>query len=63
MQAIDRLVKTYLTTVIPDSTARKIKILDEQIWEKQRATITGRRILLVSLYERKTWDYQHISHS
>eukprot|EP00973_Karenia_brevis_P060860 8463424-Karenia_brevis.AAC.1 len=63
MQAIDRLVKKYLYTVIPDSIARKIKTLDEQIWEENRTTITGRRMLLVSLYERKTWDYQHISHS
>eukprot|EP00973_Karenia_brevis_P031055 4284034-Karenia_brevis.AAC.1 len=37
--------------------------MDEKIWEESRTTITGRRMLLVSLYERNTWDYQHISHS
>eukprot|EP00973_Karenia_brevis_P040779 5643905-Karenia_brevis.AAC.1 len=46
MQAIDRLVKNYLYTVIPDSISRKIKILDEKIWEENRTTITGRRMLL-----------------
>eukprot|EP00973_Karenia_brevis_P020511 2816880-Karenia_brevis.AAC.1 len=48
---------------MPEPIERKIKILDEQLWEKQRGTITGRQMMLVSLHERKTWDYQHISHS